>query len=252
MLDVQWSPHRSRGHEALAVATSNPLIEFYSLDLGPNGKSANLSECSFLSLEDTNVEESTETLTLSVAWHPTRKDLLAATLSTGEVQYCQTEGDFAELDTNISTSAPGELKHDLEAWTAAFSPASMGVFSGGDDCVLRYLRPNEAVDGIEASWQDKKLHEAGVTAILPLSDDLGVTGSYDDHIRLIFVPKVGRRQVLAEMNLEGGVWRLKMIEQDSLPISDEGTERYAQTSQPPTPCDKAAAHSSVSKHHRRS
>lgn len=238
------------------MATSSPLIEFYSLAPGPEGESVSLSESSFLSLEDTDLEEPTEVLALSVAWHPTRKDLLAVTLSTGEVQYCQTEGDFAELNTNISTHAPEELKHDLEAWTAAFSPVSMGVFSGGDDCALRYLRPNKTVDGIEASWQDRKLHEAGVTAILPLSDDMVITGSYDDRIRLIFVPRMGRRQVLAEQNLGGGVWRLKMMERDSSPISKETTERYAKPRWAaflPSPCDKAAVRlSSASKHHYRS
>ena len=50
-----------------------------------------------------------------------------------------------------------------------------------------------------------------VTAILPLSETLVVTGSYDDYIRLISTPTVGRRQVLAELNLGGGVWRVKVL-----------------------------------------
>jgi hypothetical protein len=60
-------------------------------------------------------------------------------------------------------------------------------------------------------WTDRKSHEAGVTSILPLANDLLITGSYDDRIRLLSAPAVGRRKVLAELDLGGGVWRLKML-----------------------------------------
>jgi diphthamide biosynthesis protein 7 len=64
-------------------------------------------------------------------------------------------------------------------------------------------------------WADKKTHGAGVTAILPLEnihqEDIAVTGSYDDHIRLIHAPLTGKRTVLADLDLGGGVWRLKRL-----------------------------------------
>ncbi|KAK6401022.1 hypothetical protein LTR95_019240 [Oleoguttula sp. CCFEE 5521] len=41
--------------------------------------------------------------------------------------------------------------------------------------------------------------------------ELLVTGSYDDHIRLLSTTGKGRREVLAEMDLGGGVWRLELI-----------------------------------------
>jgi diphthamide biosynthesis protein 7 len=63
-------------------------------------------------------------------------------------------------------------------------------------------------------------HEAGVTAILPLANDLLITGSYDDNIRLIAAPPVGRRQVAAELNLGGGVWRLRMLDDGSAANND--------------------------------
>lgn len=230
MLDVQWSPHRSKGNEALAVAASNSLVEFYSLDISPDGKSAHLISSAWLGpFDEPPDQEPRHVLALSMTWHPTHSKLMVVTLSNGEVQYCDTEGDFAELDHIFHTVAPAKLTHELEAWTAAFSPTSTAVFSGGDDCVLRYMRPTWSGDGmerVEASWQDKRLHDAGVTAILPLSDELVVTGSYDDHVRLIFAPKIGRRQVLADRNLDGGVWRLKMIESDELPDVDGNASRY--------------------------
>jgi len=51
-----------------------------------------------------------------------------------------------------------------------------------------------------------------VTAILPLSESLVVTGSYDDHLRILQTNQGGRPQILAEQNLGGGVWRIKIIE----------------------------------------
>lgn len=228
VLDVQWSPHRAGGTEAIAVATSNAMLEMYTLNLNRDRKTAELNASTWLGpFEDPDVEDARDKLALSLAWHPTQSKIIAVTLNTGEVQYCESEGDFAEMGLQYSASVP--LKHELEAWTVVFSPRSTGIFSGGDDCALRYLRPTrgpDGINGIEAAWQDKKLHNAGVTAILPLSDELVVTGSYDDHVRLIYAPPVGRRQVLAERNLEGGVWRLKMIDSDKLPEAESDTRRY--------------------------
>ena len=65
---------------------------------------------------------------------------------------------------------------------------------------------------------------AGVTAILPLdllSQDGGrvvVTGSYDDHLRVFVIHDLHatyglkRVRLVAEENLDGGVWRLNLID----------------------------------------
>lgn len=69
-------------------------------------------------------------------------------------------------------------------------------------------------------------HEAGVTAILPLplgtepGKDILLTGSYDDIVRVFAVHDYRPGQnsdpkVLAEMNLGGGVWRLKFLDKES-------------------------------------
>ena len=64
---------------------------------------------------------------------------------------------------------------------------------------------------------DAATHEAGVTAILPLLSDepaeLVVTGSYDEHIRVMSPKPRGRWMVLVERRLDGGVWRLKHLHQ---------------------------------------
>lgn len=138
-------------------------------------------------------------------------------------------------------------EHELEAWMMNFTPESLNVLSGGDDMVLQCSHvaddddDNDDDDESEAEeeeeqkgdevedeqhvqktnkyktnllWQNRKLHHAGITAILPLSETLVITGSYDDHIRLLQLPKIPgdtRPKLLAELNLGGGVWRLKLL-----------------------------------------
>lgn len=140
-------------------------------------------------------------------------------------------------------------EHELEAWMMNFTPESLNVLSGGDDMVLQcsYVadddgddesesgeedeaeqeevededqqhvlqkKPNSKKNKTNLLWQNRKLHHAGITAILPLSETLIITGSYDDHIRLLQLPKIPggtRPQLLAELNLGGGVWRLKLL-----------------------------------------
>lgn len=159
-------------------------------------------------------------------WHPDGTTL-GMTLSDG--QLCLGCSDLPQK----SSEAPIQhriLQHDLEAWTLAFLPDGSGILSGGDDCTLRFLEvpqdlgkhvenpDQEAVYGAvrRMPWTDIKIHGAGVTAILPIQIDgssiLVITGSYDDHIRLIHIPAMGRRQVLAEENLGGGVWRFKVLD----------------------------------------
>lgn len=139
-------------------------------------------------------------------------------------------------------------EHELEAWMMNFTPERSNVLSGGDDMVLQcshvadddgdddeseeeeeaeqeedevedeqhvlQKKPNRKKNKTNLLWQNRKLHHAGITAILPLSETLIITGSYDDHIRLLQLPKLPggtRPQLLAELNLGGGVWRLKLL-----------------------------------------
>lgn len=136
-------------------------------------------------------------------------------------------------------------EHELEAWMMTFTPESLNVLSGGDDMVLQcsHVADDDGDDDDESEedaeqeedkledeqhiqktnknknktnllWQNRKLHHAGITAILPLSETLVLTGSYDDHIRLLQLPKIPgdtRPKLLAELNLGGGVWRLKLL-----------------------------------------
>ncbi|ORY17128.1 WD40-repeat-containing domain protein [Clohesyomyces aquaticus] len=173
-----------------------------------------------------------DVIVTAFTWHPNRS-AVAMTLSDGSV--CIEEVDIDHPPT--ARSAGGFGAHDLEAWTLAFLPDGSGLYSGGDDSALNYwvlntssesLPDEENANPITLRWSDKKTHGAGVTAIIPLDVNeqraLVLTGSYDDNIRLISAPSIGRRNVLAEMNLGGGVWRLKRIHSSSDSSFPKGSE----------------------------
>lgn len=170
-----------------------------------------------------------DVLITAFSWHP-ESYMIGMTLSNKEVH-------LGIIDTENDTDPPSTMevaRHDLEAWTMAFLSDGSGILSGGDDSTLRYV---ELTEGTETSvpWTDKKIHGAGVTAILPIHlDDEGaliVTGSYDDHIRFLHVSTAGQREVLAETNLGGGVWRLKLLDRNpKLPVH-HGVEKWR--SEPP-------------------
>lgn len=167
-----------------------------------------------------------ETLVLSLTWHPIRPNVIGLTLSDGRVCLVTSSGNTDAVlwsqDTVIDLQDVHE--HELEAWTMTFTPDTAKVLSGGDDMILQCSHIPDGSEEHVRLWQDRRLHQAGVTAILPLSDTLVVTGNYDDHIRLLSLPDVGRRNTLAELNLGGGVWRLKLLSPTSQPNGSADNE----------------------------
>ncbi|KAK1038802.1 hypothetical protein LTR33_016050 [Friedmanniomyces endolithicus] len=209
VLDIQWSPHpTAHGSELLAAATSTGSLAFYDLSTDQSsGTKGLVLRCSKQICEPS-------VLVLSLAWHPRRANVVGVTLSDGRVCLCCCESGPWAAESTVCVATVHE--HSLEAWTLAFTTGSdddgnTGILSGGDDLVLQ-LSTWDGSAGSTPRWQDRKIHQAGVTAILPLGPDLVVTGSYDDRIRLIPAPfTAGRRQVLAELDLGGGVWRLALL-----------------------------------------
>lgn len=175
-------------------------------------------------------------LITAFSWHP-RGTSIGMALSTGEIFLGKYDPD---LDSKLLPSRSVGT-HELEAWTLSFLPDGSGLFSGGDDSALNFFElPINQYELFNAGtelqyteirripWTDRKIHGAGVVAILPLETNeqgiLILTGSYDDHIRLIQAPTVGRRTVLAELNLGGGVWRLKRLNTPTMNTSSEGKD----------------------------
>ncbi|KAH7083928.1 hypothetical protein FB567DRAFT_473985 [Paraphoma chrysanthemicola] len=228
ILDVHFNGKSEAG--IFGVATSTGSIGIYKLAIAAKESPAIVHMHTLQFFPE-------DALITAFSWHPDGK-ILGMTLSTGEVDL----GEYAESKTDAASARTFKITaHDLEAWTLAFIPDGSGVLSGGDDAALRFAElPRRPLDDLEDSdvapehapwrkmpWADKKVHGAGVTAILPVYWDedsvLTITGSYDDNIRLVEAPTVGRRQVLAEMNLSGGVWRLKVLSRK--PVLDDDADQ---------------------------
>ena len=154
----------------------------------------------------------------------------------------------------VKTISSSEIvhKHDLEAWTVASinfhntaddeknnGGGQRLVLSGGDDSalvasVMVPATPEWPPFGTERSkinitpwWKDKRNHNAGVVAILPLTPPPIapnttlkprnvpiLTGSYDEYLRIFEIdPKIFRPTFRTELKLGGGVWRLKVLDE---------------------------------------
>jgi hypothetical protein len=207
------------------------------------------------------------TLVLSLAWHQFR-GVMAVTLSTGKVAVVEFLDDF-----NVARVITEELNphSDLEAWTVAWSNISstekglnwQAIYSGGDDGQMRCTRfPNFTslrddadylVDLSPGGRKGISGHQAGVTAILPLplqtvaGEDILLTGSYDDYVRVVAAfdhrPKMlnKRPKVLAELNLGGGVWRLKFLRNYAWKL-EAGVETSAVKSGDASPVHQKSSH----------
>ncbi len=107
-----------------------------------------------------------------------------------------------------------------EVWTACFAnnknynTYTDTVLSGGDDCILKVwdLRTC-SISGVRPSPVSmNKSFEAGVTAVAyhPSLEHIFAVGSYDEKIRIWDMRRVGPGvEPLAEVNVGGGVWRIK-------------------------------------------
>lgn len=216
-------------HDILAVVSSTGTLAIFQLN--PEADDAKpLRELATSRISD--VPE--DVLFLSGVWNPKEPASLGITTSTGDVRIVRLDESWHIIDD----SAEAVISHTLEAWTVAFSPHDDGsegkdgaghkpsmVFSGGDDSALRYASCVEEDGQVSAQYPPLKIncHDAGVTAILPVATRLAdgsrilVTGSYDDTIRVLAVQPphetygIRKFKLLAETNLGGGVWRLKLI-----------------------------------------
>ncbi|KAK8053392.1 WD-40 repeat-containing protein [Apiospora saccharicola] len=226
ILDLHFHPQKDKS-DILAVVSSTGTLSFFKLDVSHGDASVTLAELATHQPlgGDGNI------LFLSCCWHPVLPDLISVTTSTFEVHVFRTDGAWNIFEA----SEEPVLAHTLEAWTVAFSPVLyevtdqnlFTVYSGGDDSMMLQAACNLQADSphIEAVTPviKTKGHGAGVTAILPLDITFEnkarvlLTGSYDDHFRVYAAHESGpetlamRAKLLKESNLDGGVWRLKLV-----------------------------------------
>ncbi|KAI9745996.1 MAG: hypothetical protein M1818_000677 [Claussenomyces sp. TS43310] len=236
ILDLHFRGNDGVSRELFVVANSTGEISLYELDMATTPSIKWLKDFGLFA---------TTTLILSCAWHPTFSNVLGVTLSTGSATLLKFNEDLTEVEVikkDLNLHSNGFM--NLECWTLAFSPAkhdalvpkdlTQSLYTGGDDSKLRCTT---FLDAGMSGLPFQKLaavapggsrgmtgHGAGVTAILPLplglpaSEGILITGSYDDHVRIYATfdhrttstdtsPKV-----LSELNVGGGVWRLKFME----------------------------------------
>ncbi|KAG6006099.1 hypothetical protein E4U21_007396 [Claviceps maximensis] len=229
ILDMRFHPSHAGSQSILAVVSSTGSLSIYSLE--PQ-RSPALTQLATSRCEDLGEE----VLYLQCNWHPVLSNTLAVTTSTGLAR-------LLHLDANwiIDGWTDMDIQNSLEAWSINLSDRDIQdknedrryttVYCGGDDSILRYtscLWP-KATDEQEVSIpyspaSIKGQHDAGVTAILPLSHrttDGGrivLTGSYDDNLRVFAIHDLHetygakKSRQLCEINLGGGVWRLNLID----------------------------------------
>lgn len=228
LLDLRFHPHHSKHQGIFAVVSSTGTLAIYRLNTENNQPLEHVatSRCSDLG-EDV--------LFLQCNWHPSVENVIAVTTSTGLARLLYLNGSWA-----IKDWVDVDVQNTLEAWSVCLSnpDSSNGderkqvtVYCGGDDSILRYtslsLGQSNIKQNIETEYPPisiKGPHNAGVTAILPLSAwtpagwRIVITGSYDDQLRVFAVndphESYGAKmvQLLTEIDLGGGVWRLNLID----------------------------------------
>ncbi|PFH63049.1 hypothetical protein XA68_10090 [Ophiocordyceps unilateralis] len=199
VLDLRFHPRQGHHRGVLAAVSSAGTLAVFRLDPAGCERAPlrQLATSSCRGLAD-------DVLFLQCAWHPVLDDVIAVTDSSGAARLLHLDRDW-----NIKASTDLDVGNSLEAWSIALST------------------PIETDHGIQTPFSPvtiKGQHGAGVTAILPLplhdadGRRLVATGSYDDHLRVFAMDDLGRQQgverprLVCDTNLEGGVWRLNLVD----------------------------------------
>ncbi|KAI1362396.1 hypothetical protein F5Y08DRAFT_312334 [Xylaria arbuscula] len=242
ILDLHFNPSQE-GHNVLATVSSTGSLSFFQLSPSQRPSDPLMELATHKPLgEDDNV------LFLSCAWHPYMPYLLAVTTSDHKVHILRVDNEWNAYQTSSSPVITHTLEAWTVAFSPSLScssgmagnddPGNLQAFvlySGGDDSKLltttcfydqdQIEQAEDSVDAVTAPYPPITIkgHTAGVTAILPLPMTIGgdtgimVTGSYDDCLRVYSIhPQIGGvmlrpPKLLAEENLGGGVWRLKLV-----------------------------------------
>ncbi|OXV08282.1 hypothetical protein Egran_03954 [Elaphomyces granulatus] len=248
VFDLHFHP---REQTLLAVATSAASVSLYRVE-----PSSTTETPVFQHIWTIPVHEDPFSPVLFLAWAP--KQFLhvgsgfAVTFSDGTTSFFSTDGQL--IEGKFEERKFGGRESSIEVWFVALATftrdgthteegnvAESFLFTGDDFGALHMLQfPPEEAEGREhissnddheerltpvcLEYNDKaRHHTAGVTAILPLPisiiDGFPVllTGSYDEFIRVYHATPTGR--VLTETRLEGGVWRLQLLDSQRRAIS---------------------------------
>lgn len=222
LLDLCFHPRPCDHPGILAAVSSTGTLAIFCLDPSRSPttplRHLNTSRCHDLA---------DDVLFLQCNWHPVHRDVIAVTTSNGLARLVLLDQEWA-----IRGFTDLGIGNSLEAWSVAWSPPipldddsqSTSVYCGGDDSLLRYTLCSADLEMQYGPMTVKGHHDAGITAILPLSlhdsdgGRLVVTGSYDDHIRVLAIHDLDqshgarRARLVCRKNLGGGVWRLGLVD----------------------------------------
>ncbi|CAD1478223.1 unnamed protein product, partial [Heterotrigona itama] len=195
VLDMKWAPVTFQNKILLGVANSLGYLQIYQLKNDDENKSLDL-------LIQKRIADKDEVLALSLDWCTGR---LVNEINL-KIVVSDSKGfvSLFELNENELNKINSWSAHGFEAWIAAFDYWDTNmIYSGGDDCKFQCI---DTRVGICAS---NKVHGAGVTSIHSNAtrEFLVSSGSYDEILRLWDTRKL--RQPISDINLGGGVWRLK-------------------------------------------
>ncbi|QUC18796.1 uncharacterized protein UV8b_03037 [Ustilaginoidea virens] len=228
VLDLKFHGNKIGGKSIVAVVSSTGSLAIFALnpERHPLLQHLATSRCDDIG-EDV--------LFLQCNWHPAAKRTIAVTTSSGLAR-------LLYLDENwcITEWTDLGIQNTLEAWSVAFSDSTNSkgeanqpttVYCGGDDSIMRYTSWScshghgaQTSDAVHPVASIRGCHDAGVTAILPLprwaagGGRVVLTGSYDDHLRVLAIHDLHeshgakKAQLLGDINLGGGVWRLDLID----------------------------------------
>lgn len=198
ILDMKWLQHSM---ETPLLAAANALGQIETFEL----KDDKLHLRSYLDLNP----EYHNLLTLSLDWSWSNGNEQAANINCRRILASDSKGDISIINYNPND---GHLEkehswvaHSFEAWICAFDKWNENVvYTGGDDSFMHAydLRTYERIF-------TNKSHIAGVTCFLshPKKENILLTGSYDERLRIFDTRSL--KQPLGELNLNGGIWRLK-------------------------------------------
>ncbi len=224
VFDLHFIP----GLPVFAIVSSTGTVAIFKLAEKQHVRKSNPVESDMLHIETIG---SLQVFPKDVAptyftWAPNSRHAMAVTTSDGGVYLVKFSLNYDGFQ--ILNNEKPVIMHSEYAWCSSFSSAGDRLYSGGDDNKLRLedlgnilsvLNSEEELETSELFPEGIPGHDAGVTFILPLpspkSDgqlEILLTGSYDDHIRIISIPAYpSRPKVLTELHLGGGVWRIKII-----------------------------------------
>ncbi|KAL7744156.1 hypothetical protein ACLKA6_009134 [Drosophila palustris] len=209
ILDMKWLPAWSCDSGPL-LATVNALGQIEIYELLHAERQLQKRTCFQL---DTKTDNDVPALALALDWQRSADSdavQLLVSDSLGNIHQLQytVQGELHKLSTWHA--------HGFEAWTCAFDRwSTQRVYSGGDDCLLHAYDLRSGTEEEPQRVWTNRAHGAGVTCLLshPQHEHQLLTGSYDEHLR-VFDTRAMKR-TLAELNLNGGIWRLKAHPQRS-------------------------------------